>query len=308
MPQLSIIVPVYKVEQYLRECVDSILSQTYSDYELILVDDGSPDRCGEICDEYQKAFPQKIKVVHKENGGLSDARNAGLEIAVGKYIGFVDSDDKIRQDMYLEMISAAETNNADVVFSQVLTWEEELRNRRQNTHNRVFDGNQALSRIYKWQESVSVWSKIFRKESIGNIRFRKGIINEDFPFVSEVLLHAKKVIILDKGYYLYRVTPGSLTNVFRPNFFDIFDNVDYVDNLIPCDKRAVRIAFERYALTMHIMSGTKIVKNKKNSEYKEWLRKNRKYILKSWKTLLFDTELTARWRVKALFSFLRLGR
>ena len=99
MPKVSIIVPVYKVGPYLAKCIDSILSQTLTDFELILVDDGSPDSCGEICDGYAKK-DERIKVIHKQNGGLSSARNAGLDIAKGEYIGFVDSDDYIEHDMY----------------------------------------------------------------------------------------------------------------------------------------------------------------------------------------------------------------
>ena len=94
MPKLSIIVPVYKVEAFLDKCIESILAQTYKEYELILVDDGSPDRCGDMCEEWAKK-DKRIRVVHKENGGLSDARNAGIDVAQGDYIGFVDSDDYI---------------------------------------------------------------------------------------------------------------------------------------------------------------------------------------------------------------------
>ena len=99
MPEISIIVPVYKVEGYLKKCIESICNQTIKNIEIILVDDGSPDQCGEICDYYSKR-DSRIKVIHKENGGLSDARNAGLEIAIGKYIGFVDSDDFVSSDMF----------------------------------------------------------------------------------------------------------------------------------------------------------------------------------------------------------------
>ena len=104
---ISIIVPIYNVEQYLRECVDSILAQSYQNLEIILVDDGSPDRCGAICDEYAAADP-RIKVIHKVNGGLSDARNAGLEVATGDYIGFVDSDDWIAPDMFSYLLKGLE--------------------------------------------------------------------------------------------------------------------------------------------------------------------------------------------------------
>ena len=99
MPQISVIVPVYNVQRYLRRCVDSILSQTFSNLEVILVDDGSPDRCGAICDEYAAADP-RVKVIHKPNGGLSSARNAGIEAAAGEYLAFVDSDDWLDADMF----------------------------------------------------------------------------------------------------------------------------------------------------------------------------------------------------------------
>ena len=106
-PKLSVIVPIYNVEAYLRRCVDSILAQTFTDYELILVDDGSPDNCGEICEEYA-GTDDRIRVIHKENGGLSDARNAGLDVATGAYVGFVDSDDYIHPNMYQRLIDLME--------------------------------------------------------------------------------------------------------------------------------------------------------------------------------------------------------
>ena len=121
MPEISIIVPIYNVEQYLKRCVDSILAQTFKDFELILVDDGSPDSCPFICDEYAR-IDSRIKVIHKANGGLSDARNAGLEMAMGNYIAFVDSDDWIASDTYEYLYELIKKNKADVVSgSYVLT-------------------------------------------------------------------------------------------------------------------------------------------------------------------------------------------
>lgn len=114
---ISIIVPVYNVEKYLNRCLDSILNQTFTDFELILVDDGSTDNSGIICDEY-KTKDNRIKVIHKENGGLSSARNAGLDIARGRYIGFVDSDDFISKDMYQILYNEAEKNKADMIMCE----------------------------------------------------------------------------------------------------------------------------------------------------------------------------------------------
>ena len=114
MPELSIIVPVYKVEKYLPKCLDSILAQTFTDFELILIDDGSPDRCGDICDEYA-AKDDRLIVIHQENKGVSAARNAGLDIARGEYIGFVDSDDWIEPEMYETMLATAKESEAEIV-------------------------------------------------------------------------------------------------------------------------------------------------------------------------------------------------
>ena len=115
MPKISIIVPVYNVEEYIHRCIDSILAQTFTDFELILVNDGSHDQCGKICDEYAEN-DSRIKVIHKKNGGLSDARNAGLEIAQGEYIGFVDSDDYIEHDMYEKLIEACKEYNSKLAM------------------------------------------------------------------------------------------------------------------------------------------------------------------------------------------------
>ena len=113
MPTISVIVPVYKVEPYIRKCVDSILGQTFSDIQVILVDDGSPDQCGKICDEYAKQ-DNRVEVIHKENGGLSDARNAGIPYAKGEYIIFLDSDDYIENDMFEYMYTRIKDSGADM--------------------------------------------------------------------------------------------------------------------------------------------------------------------------------------------------
>lgn len=119
MPKVSVIIPVYKVEKYLKRCVESVRNQTLRDIEIILVDDGSPDYCPQICDEFAK-MDNRIKVVHKKNGGVSAARNTGLDVAVGEYIAFVDSDDYIEENMYQRMVDVATTNNCDVVLADCL--------------------------------------------------------------------------------------------------------------------------------------------------------------------------------------------
>lgn len=307
-PTLSIIVPVFKVENYLKECLDSILNQTFQNFELILVDDGSPDLCGEICEEYKRLHPEKIKVIHKPNGGLSSARNAGLDIASGEYIGFIDSDDVILTSMYEKLVETAVKDKSDIVFSQVLFWDGEKKTGRKLFNNIILSGKEALKRIYKFEESVSVWSKLFKRELIGEIRFRHGLTNEDFPFVSELLIKDIKVSILPDGFYRYRVTPGSITNVMRPSFFDLFENISYVEKLLPQGDKELMQNFNNYKLCLHINSGVRIVRYRKNKVYKDWLRTNRKYILKNWRSLVFDKQITLRWRAKAIFAFLHIPK
>ena len=148
--KLSIIVPIYNVEPYLRKCIDSILAQTFTDFECILVDDGSPDNCPTICDEYAKK-DSRIRVIHKENGGLSDARNAGLDIAQGEYIGFVDSDDYILEDMYSQMILKMDLYHADIVVCGIENIDENgniLENWQNLCGDSVYEKEEYINNLY----------------------------------------------------------------------------------------------------------------------------------------------------------------
>lgn len=173
MPELSIIVPVYKVEKYLHKCIDSILNQTFRDFELILIDDGSPDNCGAICDEYA-AKDGRIKVIHQENAGVSAARNAGLDIATGTYLGFVDSDDWIEPEMYEKLVDAIRENNRDVAICGVSYVHE--------NSERDYDGFVAEQELT--QEDLitelfgkpgilgtGIWNKIYCSKQIASVRF-----------------------------------------------------------------------------------------------------------------------------------------
>ena len=204
---LSVIIPIYNVEAYLKECVDSVLAQTYPDIEIILVDDGTPDRSGEIADEYQRAHPDKIRVIHKENGGLSSARNAGLDIARGEYIGFVDSDDAILPEYYADMIEAMERTGAETAGSAQLVWNEPRDVVPPLPEETVFTGPEALIAFFERRVDSASYTRVYRRSLIGDTRFIKGIINEDMPFLTEIYLRSKRVVYLPKGYYLYRVTP-----------------------------------------------------------------------------------------------------
>ena len=192
--KLSIIVPVYKAEEYLGECVDSLLSQTIDDYEIILVDDGSPDNSGKIADEYAAANPDMIRVLHIDNGGQGRARNFALDIAKGDFVGFVDSDDWVTHDMYEKMYTRAAETGADVVVCDFM--------------ERFVDGRESVlpaSLQDNWLGSAgSSCNKIFRRSLVGALRFPVGLWYEDFYFSAVMLLRSKHTEFIAEPLYIYR--------------------------------------------------------------------------------------------------------
>ena len=216
--KLSIIVPVYKVEPYLRRCVDSILAQTLTDFELILVDDGSPDGCPAICDEYAQ-LDSRVCVIHKPNGGLSDARNAGLDVAQGEYIGFVDSDDYIHPQVYKLLIQAIEKSNADIGAVD-LAWVYDDKGAVGTTYDQtVFDRmvvlqkHDYLDRFYpenRYFLRPEVCSKVYGRHIFNDLRFPLGQIYEDAYLQLSILQKANKVVKLPVIGYYYRQHENSI--------------------------------------------------------------------------------------------------
>ena len=210
-PNISIIVPIYNVEPYLRRCVDSLLQQTCEDFELILVDDGSPDNCGRICDEYA-ALDSRVQVIHKPNGGLSDARNAGMEIARGEYIAFVDSDDWVAPNYLERLLCALVESGADICECDVLrtSGEENVPSVEQSAPV-VFSTADALAQlIHDGVFHQHVWNKLYRRDVIVDILFPKGKTNEDEFWTYQVFGNAKKVVKIQDVLYFYFQRPGSI--------------------------------------------------------------------------------------------------
>lgn len=212
---LSIIVPVYNVEKYLKECVDSLLHQTLSQYEVILVDDGSTDSSGKICDRYASK-DTRIKVVHKKNGGLSSARNAGLDVAKGRYIGFVDGDDYILPDMYERLITELELNHAEIAVCRYFTFREykDLKKcirRKKKYKKRVYTTEETLKHFFLRNISESVCDKVYVTEVWKKCRFVEGEINEDTNVVYGMLKCSSKTVCLDSKMYGYRQRKGGIT-------------------------------------------------------------------------------------------------
>lgn len=213
---ISVIVPIYKVEPYLRKCVDSILAQTYRNLELILVDDGSPDNCGAICDEYAR-MDRRVKVIHKPNGGLSDARNAGLDICMGQYIAFVDSDDWIEPVMYEKLLELLRRFDADMAFGGVA---DEMEKDGTATTIKTSDygespfaeDKKAAMRRY-FGGSWAAWDKLYKAELFDGIRYPVGQINEDEAIVLYLLDRCRTVCYTNEVFYHYirRINSGSIT-------------------------------------------------------------------------------------------------
>ncbi|WP_404987671.1 glycosyltransferase family 2 protein [Clostridium culturomicium] len=234
-PKVSIIVPIYNVEQYIYRCLDTLTSQTLKDIEIILIDDGSPDNCPKICDEYA-VKDERIKVVHKNNEGLGLARNSGIEIASGEYIAFVDSDDYVTLDMCELLYNEAKENNADVVYGGIFydngktirakscVRERTIWNSKEKVKELLLDliGTNPNERNDTIME-VSVWKALFKKSIFDdyNIKFEseRKFISEDIIFDIDFLRFCQCVVVIPNAVYYYCVNPNSLSKTFRTDRF-----------------------------------------------------------------------------------------
>ncbi len=205
MEKISVIVPIYKVENYLERCIQSIQKQTYQNLEIILVDDGSPDACGEICDRYARQ-DERIRVIHKPNGGLSDARNVGIEAAAGEYLAFVDSDDWVDQRMYEVLYKNLKKYDADIAECSYRSfYDGYVVEETQCTGNILeADPEFALGAMLEWKYFKPIaCNKLYRRKVIGQIRFPINKIHEDEFTTYKYIYQAKKLIFIDFSFYNY---------------------------------------------------------------------------------------------------------
>lgn len=236
-PIISVIVPIYNVEKYLHKCIESILNQTLSNIEVILVNDGSTDKCLEIINSYSKK-DERIKVINKANGGQSSARNMGLDIARGKYIGFVDSDDWLHYDMYENLYEAIEKSNADICVCGREAYSEEGKIGYQNKLDDElidldkYDIKDYVTNKLFYKHTVVVWNKIYKKDIINknNIRFEdvSYVGSEDALFNYQYLMHTKKIKAIDKIGYSQLSREGSTATSYKKGY------IVRTSNLIEC--------------------------------------------------------------------------
>lgn len=213
--KISVIIPVYGVEDFLCECVDSVLNQTYPNLEIILVDDGSPDNSGQICDAYA-GKDSRIKVIHKRNGGLSDARNAGLDISTGQYISFVDSDDKVHPQ-FIELLYS-KIGKCDMIFCDFKSFENypDLSNDRFKPAEKEkltnFTKDELMLQImsFRYPLVVVAWNKLYKRELWGSLRYPVGKIHEDEFIIHSLINRSENIAFIDKPVYYYRMRKQSI--------------------------------------------------------------------------------------------------
>lgn len=225
-PLISVIVPIYNVEEYLEECLRSLINQTYKNLEIILVNDGSPDRCGEICETFAN-LDTRIKVLHKANGGLSSARNYGLRYATGEFIAFLDSDDWLELNAYDVLVSAIRNNpGVEILMSNYWRYEhgslieQIVPTSYRGGNKQAIEGLMASAHF-----SPSVWCRLFRSSLIEGMKFNEGRVYEDVPFTLEAHLRCKHFVHINTPLIFYRINESSISFKMRANIIDLYLNL-----------------------------------------------------------------------------------
>ena len=282
MPKtVSVIVPVYNVEKYLSRCVDSLLGQTYTALEILLIDDGSTDGSGELCDAFA-AKDSRIKVIHKENGGVSSARNAGLRAATGDYIGFIDSDDFFAPALYAELVSWLEQENADVsicTFANEETPDHFVPYFRGEKRSYLFCGDEQITNLLQNKYySCSCCDKLFRREVLAAVFFGETITHyEDLLFLYQTMKRSAKTVFYPEPLYFYCTNQGSAsTGRFSDKMMtmvDVYDTIyserhtssafchvvrmEFVRNNVMCAINAANSAYDNPAAIQRMRSNVK---------------------------------------------------
>ena len=307
MPKLSIIVPVYNVEKYIDKCIESLVNQTLQEIEIIIVNDGSQDRSEEKIENFVKKYPTKIKYLEKKNGGLSSARNLGLNYATGEYIAFLDSDDYVEKNMYEEMYKLAKKENSDIVECDFI-WEWEY-------GKKVFDKRKEYQypdkdkRQIMKKPRVVVWNKIYKREIINKTRFSEGLIYEDLEFFYKIVPYLKTISYIDKYFVHYVQRKNSISNTQTEKINDIFkilDNIfDYYveNNLYNKYKKELKYMSRRILLGS---SMKRILKTKDFHLKLKMIIKTIFYLLKNKKKFENDTSNKVD-KLKICFGITKLG-
>lgn len=267
---ISVIVPVYNVDQYLCKCIDSIKKQTYSNLEIILVDDGSTDKSGQLCDELAKS-DSRIRVVHKKNGGLSDARNAGIEIASGEYLGFVDADDYIDLNMYESMISLLQKYKADIAVCGInYVTDGKVQKISCLDEVKEYNTNDALSTYFLTNEiNASACNKLFSTRLFECVRFPFGKKYEDIAVMHLLLEKANKIVHCGEAFYYYLNRAGSITKVnFSRKDVDLISIRKEINNYYTLDSE-YHLLSEKALAEAYLVTLNKLILYNCEKEYRD---------------------------------------
>ncbi|MDT2743473.1 glycosyltransferase family 2 protein [Enterococcus asini] len=288
MCEISIIVPVYKVEKYLEKCVDSILAQTFTDFELILVDDGSPDRSGAMCDEYAQK-DSRVRVIHKENGGLSSARNAGIDVAKGRYLGFVDSDDYIDSKMYEQLFTDIEREQADLSICGIYHVYEGKKPKKKSETVMVLNRDEAMELIFHGNEiSDHAVNKLYKRGIFSKLRYPLGKYHEDSFTIVGILDQCNTVVVnTTQRYYYYHRSDSITSHAFSRKHLEYISAWEQNERLVKGRTAQIDEAAHQRVCFANFLVLDKIVEsNQENliSETKDivaYLRENYWFILKN---------------------------
>lgn len=305
-PLISVIIPVYKVEDYLHQCVDSILGQTYQNLEVILVDDGSPDGCGAICDAY-KAQDSRVKVIHKENGGISSSRNAGLAAVTGELIAFVDGDDFVEANLYERLYTQMEADpRLDVVYSACTRYpfQDKLLHMDFYPTGTVITGEEMARNMVGDVVTSHMWLGLYKKSCWEDIVFPEGRTYEDVAMTYRAFLKARYVGFVQEPLYIYRVNDTSITKTVQPRklrdlFLAYADRFQAVKTLFPdlanwnCTRAAqfgISLYFHFYADNAQELAGD-------IPQIQSFLRENKSRVRAGWSQL----PKSRRWALKLYY-------
>lgn len=289
---ISIIVPVYNVEKYIKTCIESLINQSYKKLEIILVDDGSTDNSGKICDQYAE-IDSRIIVIHQKNGGAANAKNAGLKVATGEYLTFADSDDYVELDAYESMVSLLLEHNADVVqcgFRQIYSHRSE---------QYTFSGQQQFNEVEYLERYTThwtcglLWDKLYRRELFENIYFEEGHVVDDEFFTYQGIMKAKKIVLDSMIVYNYRQRKSSVTGSEKNRLQIIYDKLDYLvkrrENVVKKYPQLQK-RFDRHLVSMLLWLMDDPAINKGAIE-------EIKKILRFYKKSFFSSDLSLRQRI-----------
>lgn len=290
---LDIVIPIYNIEVYLRQCIDSVINQTYKAINIILVDDGSPDKCPEICDEYAKNF-NNVFVVHKLNGGLSDARNAGMKECNSPYIMFLDSDDWLEPNTIEKMMVFLHKYDADIVCTESILEFDNGVSKRNKSFFSLLNSEQATKAVLNRRINVSAWGKLYKRTLFEGIEYPKHCLHEDIPVIFPLLLKANKIVVMDEPLHHYRQQYGSISrNAFKPqnhSLYEFIKEASYVVEIYPNLKEDYK-GFYLYCLKSLLVlfddNNTKVA-------YKSYYDLYVSALKKEWKNILFNRTLSVK--------------